>query len=172
MNTLIHDRLITAADVLKEREVRAKVLYSPCQDADIKWKYCPCFVCRAIWDPTGEEDAARANAAREAQAEEQAREAPVAKPVENPHIPTCLPPPKDSDKTVTLTGAEVNTTVRLLGKYEVLLERCIQKMMGHLEEKSRNSDYLPVPPPELDELFATKTYVMNLIHDLQEKPMV
>lgn len=164
MNTLILDREITPADVLREREVRAKVLYSPCQDNDIKWKYCSCFVCRAVWDPTGEEDARFANAQRQ-------NRVVVADPEEDP-IPTSLPPAKDSDKTVTLTGSEVNTALRLLGNFESLLDRCIEKLTTRHEERSKALDSLPPPPPELDELFSTKTQVMNLIQDLSQKLMM
>lgn len=166
MNTLILNRPITAEDILKERAIRAKVLYSPCQDNDIKWRYCSCFVCRAVWDPTGEEDARFANA----NAERPVSDFP---PVEatDPEIPTSLPAPKDSDKTVTLTGSEVNITVRLLGNFETLLDRCIQKLTTRHEERSKTLDSLPPPPPELDELFSTKTQVMNLIQDLNQKLM-
>jgi hypothetical protein len=170
MNSLILNRPITPEDILKERAVRAKVLYSPCQDNDIKWRYCNCFICRAVWDPTGEEDARIANAQRE----QHLTAAPKQDELEHedePVIPSSLPPAKDSDKTVTLTGSEVNTAVRLLGDFEKLLDRCVEKMTTRLEEQSRASEYLPVPPPELDQLFCTRTQVINLIHELTLKPM-
>jgi len=160
MNSLILNRTITPADILAERAVRAKVLYSPCQDNDIKWRYCNCFVCRGVWDPTGEDDARIANAERERHVN----------PTQEEPIPTSLPPPKDSDKTVTLTGSEANTAIRLLGEFEKLLDRCVEKMTTRLEERSRASEYLPIPPPELEQLFCTKMQVMNLIHDLTLKP--
>lgn len=168
MNSLILNRLITPADILAERLARAKVLYSPCQDNDIKWRYCNCFVCRAVWDPTGEDDARIANAQRE-----QPLKTPPDQEDDSDHqpIPSCLPPPRDSDKTVTLTGSELNSAIRLLTDFEKLLDRCVEKMTTRLEEQSRGSEYLPVPPPELDQLFCTKTRVMNLIHDLSLKPM-
>lgn len=166
MNSLILNRLITPADILAERAARAKVLYSPCQDNDIKWRYCNCFVCRAVWDPTGEDDARTANAKQPVTTETET-ETEVSEPI----IPNCLPPSKDSDKTVTLTGSELNSAIRLLTDFEKLLDRCVEKMTTRLEEQSRGSEYLPVPPPELDQLFCTKTRVMNLIHDLSLKPM-
>jgi hypothetical protein len=43
-------------------------------------------------------------------------------------------------------------------------------MTTRLEERSRASEYLPIPPPELEQLFCTKMQVMNLIHDLTLKP--
>lgn len=163
MNSLILNREITAADVLKERAIRAKVLYSPCQDNDIKWRYCSCFVCRAVWDPTGEEDARFANAQRKN---------PQNDPEEDDDpIPTSLPPLKDSDKITTMTGSEVNTTIRLLTDFEKLLDRCIAKLTDRHEERVRSSEHLPVPPPELDDLFAQKTQVENLIQDLSHKLM-
>lgn len=166
MNTLIFNRPITPADVLKEREIRAKILYSPCQDNDIKWRYCPCFVCRAVWDPTGEEDARLANIQRRKELEAE----PETIQEEDP-IPTSLPPQEGSNKTVTLTGSEVNTSVRLLTEFEKLLDRCIEKLTTRHEEHAKVLDCLPPPPPELDELFAQKTQVMNLIQDLAQKQM-
>jgi hypothetical protein len=166
MNTLILDRPITAEDVLKERLARSTVLYSPCQDNDIKWRYCSCFVCRSVWDPTGEADARMANAQRE---EEQLKHEAALEEKEDDENPfpssISLPQFKDLDKRFTLTGSEISVATRLLDKFQRHLDRCIEKLTDHHKEDL----CIPPPPPELDELFATKTEVMNILHDLNTK---
>jgi hypothetical protein len=166
MNTLILDRPITAEDVLKERLARSTVLYSPCQDNDIKWRYCSCFVCRSVWDPTGEADARMANAQRE---EEQLKQEAALEEKEDDENPfpssISLPQFKDLDKRFTLTGSEISVATRLLDKFQRHLDRCIEKLTDHHKEDL----CIPPPPPELDELFATKTEVMNILHDLNTK---
>ncbi len=163
MNSLILNRPITAEDILREREARAKILYSPCQDCDIKWRYCSCFVCRSVWDPTGEEDARTANRERESLVVP-----PEPKPEEDP-IPTSLPPAKDSHKTITLSGSELNLALRLITDFGKHLDKSIAKMTNTHDERIRSTGSLVPPPPELDDLFATKTAVMNAIQDLEHK---
>jgi len=168
MNSLILNRPITPEDILREREARAKVLYSPCQDNDIKWRYCSCFVCRGVWDPTGEEDARIANAQRK-----QGLEAATKEPDsddEDP-FPLSLPLPKDSDKRATLTGSEINMALRLLVEYGEHLDHFIDDMMKHREERIRSTNCIPPTSPELDQLFSTKTALSNLVHDLTLKLM-
>lgn len=166
MNTLT-TRKITPADVLAERAIRAKVLYSPCAEQDIKWRWCDCYVCRSVWDPTGEQDAERANAAATerstAPEAEELKEDPVAV------IPTSLPPPAGSNETVILTGTEVNNTIRFLEAYKEQISKTISKIIDHMESKI-TEDYYPIGPPELDNLYSTKSSVMNLIDDLKKKP--
>ena len=160
MNSLIDNRPITPEDILREREARAKVLYSPCQDCDIKWRYCSCFVCRTVWDPTGEEDARIANAERERQREQEEEDDP---------IPTSLPPQIDSDKRILMTGSEINVALRLIGAFGKHLDEKIEKFRAIHEERANSTGTLPPPPPELDDLFATKTEVVNFIHELNCK---
>lgn len=169
MNTLT-TRQITPADVLAERAVRAKVLYSPCADQDIKWRWCDCYVCRSVWDPTGEQDAARANAARQAETPVDTPGAPMTEPVTVPalEIPTSLPPPAGSNESVTLTGTEVNTAIRYLEGYKEQMKRSIGKIVADMESKT-TEDYLPIAPPELDNLLARKTSLSNLIDALKKK---
>ena len=170
MNTLT-TRQITPADVLAERSARAKVLYSPCADQDIKWRWCDCYVCRSVWDPTGEQDAERANAAREvAESPADPPAVPVTEPVTVPalEIPTSLPPPAGSNETVTLTGTELNTAIRYLEGYKGQIKRSIGKIVGDMESKT-TEDYLPIAPPELDNLLARKTSLSNLIDALKKK---
>ena len=159
MNSIIHNRDITPEDILREREARAKVLYSPCQDCDIKWRYCSCFVCRAVWDPTGEQDARIANLQLRRQAESEE---------DNP-IPSSLPLPRDIHKTITLSGSETNLALRLMTEFEKLLDKSIAKLTSAHEDRILTSGTFPPAPPELDELFATKTTVMNVIQDLERK---
>jgi hypothetical protein len=161
MNSLIHNRAITPEDILREREARAKVLYSPCQDCDIKWRYCSCFVCRAVWDPTGEQDARLANLHLRNQEEEE--------PEKDNSIPTSLPLPKDIQKTITLSGSEINLALRLITEFEKHLDESIAKLTSAHEDHILTSGTFPPAPPELDELFATKTTVMNVIQDLERK---
>lgn len=158
MNTLIRNRPITPADVLAERAVRAKVLFSPCQahPDQIKWRHCACFFCRSYWDPTGEQDAALANA-----------ETNLSDAVEPEVIPTCLPPPEGSDKTVTISGSELLTAIRLLENYSSMLKQSINKIMDKHEEKVKTSESYPMLPPELDNLFCQCTIVKNCIQDLK-----
>lgn len=163
MNTVILDRPITAEDILNERRARAAVLYSPCQDNDIKWRYCSCFICRTVWDPTGEADARMANRERQEEHEAAVQEAEEG---DNPvSLLMSLSQPKDYDKRFTLTGSEINVAIRLLDKFQRHLDRCIEKLTDHHKEDA----CIPPPPPELDELFVTKTEVMNIIHELNTK---
>jgi hypothetical protein len=166
MNSLIHNRLITPEDILKEREVRSKVLYSPCQDCDIKWRYCSCFVCRKVWDPTGEEDARLANAQREKELEVEIKEP---KSDDEDPFPMSLPAPKDSEKRLTLTGSEINIALRLLTEFGEHLDHSIEEMMHHREERIRTTNCIPPTSPELTELFSTKATLSNFIHDLSQK---
>jgi hypothetical protein len=57
---------ITAADILKQREEERKacrLAHSPNGDGDFWARHaCPCYTCRDVLDPTGEQDAATANA--------------------------------------------------------------------------------------------------------------
>jgi Zn-finger nucleic acid-binding protein len=167
MNTLILGRPITAEDVLNERIARSAVLYSPCQDNDIKWRYCSCFICRSVWDPTGEADARMANEQRQEEQQQQEEQEPEQEnDDENPFpSPISLPQSKDLDKRFTLTGSEISVATRLLDKFQRHLDRCIEKLTDHHKEDL----CIPPPPPELDELFATKTEVMNILHDLNTK---
>jgi hypothetical protein len=168
MNSLIQNRTITPEDILRERQVRAKVLYSPCQDCDIKWRYCSCFVCRTVWDPTGEEDARIANAQREQELELENKEP---ESDDDDPFPMSLPPPKDSDKRFTLTGSEINIALRLLTEFGKHLDQSIEEMMEHREERIRATNCIPPTSPELTELFSTKSTLSNVIHDLSLKLM-
>lgn len=54
---------ITAKDVLAARESGSKFGHSPRADGEFMARVgCPCYNCRSCLDPTGEEDAAAANA--------------------------------------------------------------------------------------------------------------
>lgn len=57
---------ITAADILKERDEMRKacrLAHSPKADGEFWARVgCSCYTCRDVLDPTGEEDAAAANA--------------------------------------------------------------------------------------------------------------
>ncbi len=59
--------IVTAADILKERDLRRGMLaHSANVDGSFMARVdCICYTCRDFLDPTGEEDAANANANRE-----------------------------------------------------------------------------------------------------------
>lgn len=176
MNSLITTRQITPADVLAERAARAKVLYSPCIDQDIKWRWCECYVCRSVWDPTGEKDAERANAARlTAQSSPSPPPSPPPPPLaERPSVlrispPISLPDPEGTNEVVTISGADTSMIIQLLEKYSAVLSRSISKIISDMESRITD-DYLPIAPPELDNLSCTKTQTENMIHHLRRKP--
>jgi hypothetical protein len=87
----------------------------------------------------------------------------------NPEIPDSLPSPRDSDKTVTMTAAELSTALRLLMDYERLLKSTINTIRHQMDEHIRTHDTLPMPPPELDNFCTDQTLALNLIRDLSKK---
>ncbi len=87
----------------------------------------------------------------------------------NAAIPDSLPPPRDADKTVTLTMAEFTSTLRLLVEYERQLKNSIQKIRHQMDEHIRTHDTLPMPPPELDHFCTNHTLAKNMIQKLEKK---
>ena len=87
----------------------------------------------------------------------------------NANVPDSLPPPRDSDKTVTLTAVEFSTALRLLIDYERLLKSSINKIRHKMDEHIRTHDTLPMPPPELDNFCTDQTLAKDLIRELSKK---
>ena len=97
------------------------------------------------------------------------QERSVIPPLEMDPIPTSLPPLQGSDKTVNISGAELLAAVRLLETFSLQLKESITKIKDKHEKKVMNSEHYPMPPPELDNLFCTRTQVQNLIQTLKGK---
>jgi hypothetical protein len=59
--------------------------------------------------------------------------------------------------------------MRQLQEYSESLQKDITKIVDHMQERV-NGNYLPIAPPELDNLFCSRTEVENMIRKLSKKP--
>jgi hypothetical protein len=97
------------------------------------------------------------------------KSSPPSSPQANDAIPDSLPPLSGSDKTISLTAAELSTALRLLIDYENLLKRTINQIRHQMDEHMKIYDTLPMPPPEMDNYCTDHTLAKRLIHQLSKK---